>query len=178
MHTNSVTDPRVGYDWLADGPVFMLGYGVDSGRATSFSHGAWFSTVCHDQLPFVSQAALVARTRAAPAYREAFAESLLPDICGRWDAGRAGAGARAPVTSNVPVLIFAGRFDAYGAPPLARQAARTLRRSWVVELPNKGYNGLARSYCALAARNAWIDRPTSPPRTGCLKGLTIKFVLG
>ena len=74
------------------------------------------------------------------------------------------------------MLIFVGRFDPYGSPPLARQAARTLKRSWVVELPNKGYNGLAESCCALAARNAWIDEPTSPPKTGCLKGLRIRFV--
>jgi hypothetical protein len=48
----------------------------------------------------------------------------------------------------------------------------------VVELPNKGYNGLAGSYCALAARNAWIDHPTSPANTSCLEGLRIRFLLG
>ena len=177
VQANSVKDAGLGYDWISDGPVFTLGYSIDPGRHTAFSHGAYFSTVCRDQLPFVAQGALASLTRAAPAYREAFAESPFPAICSRWGVGRAGAAVRAPVTSNVPVLIFAGRFDPYGSPPLARQAARTLRRSWVVELPNKGYNGLAGSYCALAARNAWIDQPTSPPKTGCLKGLKIRFLL-
>jgi pimeloyl-ACP methyl ester carboxylesterase len=147
-------------------------------REDSFSHGAYFSTVCHDQLPFVSQAALVALTRGAPAYREAFADSPFRGICDRWDVGQAGLDVRTPVISNVPVLIFVGRFDPYGSPALARQAARTLKRSWLVELPNKGYNGLAGSYCALAARNAWIDKPSSPPKTSCLKGLRIRFLLG
>lgn len=177
IQANKVKDARLGYDWISDGPLFTLGYGVDSGRHTTFSHGAWFSTLCHDQLPFVSQNALVALTRGAPAYREAFAGSPFRDICRRWRAGRADADVRAPVTSDVPVLIFVGRFDPYGPPLLARQAARTLRRSWVVELPHKGYNGLAGSYCALAARNAWIDAPTSPPKTDCLRGLRIRFVL-
>ena len=177
FRANSVKDARLGHDWLADGPLFTLGYGVDPGRHTSFSHGAWFSTVCHDQLPFVSQASLVALTRGSHAYREAFAESPFPDICRRWAVGRADAEVRAPVTSNVPVLIFAGRFDSYSAPTLARQAARTLKRSWVVEVPHKGYHGFGNSYCALAARNAWIDRPTAPPKTSCLKGLKIRFLL-
>jgi pimeloyl-ACP methyl ester carboxylesterase len=178
FRTNTVRDQRLGYDWIADGPAFTLGYSVDAGRHTAFSHGAWFSTICHDQLRFVSQAALLAMTRGAPAYREAFGESPFPDICRRWGAGQATADVRAPVISNVPVLLFAGRFDSYSTPSLARQAARTLRRSWVVELPNKGYNGLAGSYCALAARNAWIDHPTLPPKTSCLKGLRIRFLLG
>jgi len=177
FHANSVKDARLGYDWLADGPVFTLGYGVDPGREDVFSHGAYFSTVCHDQLPFVSQSALVALTRGSPAYREAFADSPFPAICRRWGAGQADADVHAPVTSDVPVLIFAGRFDPYGSPSVAQRAARTLGRSWVVELPNKGYNGLAGSYRALAARNAWIDTPTSPPKTTCLKGLRIRFLL-
>jgi pimeloyl-ACP methyl ester carboxylesterase len=173
-----VRDLRLGYDWIADGPVFTLGYGVDPGRHTAFSHGAWFSTLCHDQLPFVRHGDLAAATRAAPSYREAFGQSPFADICRIWGAGRAAPDVRAAVRSNVPVLMFVGRFDPYGAPSLARQAARTLTRSWVVELPHKAYNGLAGSYCALAARNAWIDKPTSPPKTSCLEGLRIRFQLG
>jgi pimeloyl-ACP methyl ester carboxylesterase len=177
LDANSLRDARQGYDWLADGPVFTLGYGIDPGREDSFSHGAYFSTVCHDQLPFVSRSALVALTRRAPAYREAFADSPFAGICRRWSAGQARRGVHAPVTSDVPVLMFVGRFDPYGPPAVARQAARTLKSSWVVELPNKGYNGLAGSYCALAARNAWLDNPTSPPKTGCIKRLRIRFLL-
>ena len=168
---NSLRDPRLGYDWISDGPLFTLGYGIDPGREDVFSHGAWFSTICHDQLPFVTQASLNALTRGAPAYREAFAQSPFADICRIWRVGRASPDVRMPVRSNVPVLIFVGRFDPYGSPPFARQAARTLPRSWIVELPGEGYNGLAESYCALATRNAWIDRPTSQPNTTCVRRL-------
>jgi pimeloyl-ACP methyl ester carboxylesterase len=174
---NSLRDARRGYDWISDGPLFTLGYGVDSGRGTVFAHGAWISTVCHDQLPFVSHAQLNEATRSAPAYREAFAQSPLADICRTWRVGRAAPYVRTAVRSNVPVLIFVGRFDPYGSPPIARQAARTLPRSWIVEIPAGGYNALAESYCALATRNAWIDRPTSPPDLTCVRRLPrIKFL--
>jgi pimeloyl-ACP methyl ester carboxylesterase len=176
---NSLRDQTLGYDWLSDGPLFTLGYAVDSGREDVFSHGVWFSTVCHDQLAFVRQTALDALTRGAPAYREAFAESPWPAVCRIWDAGRAAPDVHAAVRSNVPVLMFVGRFDPYGSPLFARQAARTLPRSWVVEIPDEGYNALGDSYCALAIRNAWIDRPTSPPNTACAKKLPrITFVRG
>jgi hypothetical protein len=57
-------------------------------------------------------------------------------------------------------------------------AARTLPRSWIVEIPAGGYNALADSYCALGMRNAWIDRPTSPPDLTCARKLPrIKFLI-
>jgi hypothetical protein len=82
-----------------------------------------------------------------------------------------------PVHSDVPVLMLVGRFDPYGGPGAATRAARTLERGWVVELPDRAYNVLGHSYCALAVRNAWIDRPTSPPDTTCTKKLRIHFAL-
>ena len=177
--SDSLRDGIFGHNWLADGPLFALGYSVDPGREDVFSHGAWFSSVCHDQLPFVTQAELNALTRGAPAYREAFAQSPFADICRIWRAGRATQDVHTAVRSNVPVLIFVGRFDPYGSPPFARHAARTLARSWIFEISAGGHNALADSYCALATRNAWIDRPTSPPDRTCERRLPrIKFLLG
>ena len=99
---NSLRDRYLGHDWIADGPLFALGYSVDPGREDVFSHGAWFSSVCHDQLPFVTQAELNALTRGAPAYREAFAQSPFADICRIWRVGRAAPDVHAAVRSNVP----------------------------------------------------------------------------
>lgn len=176
---DNLRDPRLGYDWISDGPAFMLGYVSDPGREDVFDHGAFFSTVCRDQLPFVRQAALVSATRGVPAYREAFAESPFPAICGAWGAGRADASVRAPVSSSVPTLIVAGRFDPYAPLPLVRQAARTLHSSWVVEIPDRGNNPLGDSDCALSVRNAWIDNPASPPGTACVEALpALAFATG
>ena len=176
---NNLKDPLRGYDWMSDGPVFMLGYLPDPGREDFFDHGAFFSTVCHDQLAFVPRSALAAATRGAPAYREAFAESPFRDICGIWGVGRAEPDVRSAVHSNVPTLVVVGRFDPYAPLPLIRQAAGTLSRSWVVEIPDQGHNPLGDSTCALSIRNAWIDNPTSRPDTECVTALpALRFAVG
>ena len=119
---------------IAERPAFTLGYAIHQGDTFTFSHGAWFSTVCRDQLPFVSQSALRRLTADAPAYREAFADSPLHAICRAWRVGRASA-AHTAVISSVPTLVFVGRFDPYGPEAQARRAVSKLRRCWLVQDP-------------------------------------------
>jgi pimeloyl-ACP methyl ester carboxylesterase len=164
-------------DWIAERPAFTLGYAVHQGDTFTFAHGAWFSTVCRDQLAFVSRAALRRLTVGAPAFREAFAESPLHAICRVWDVGRTLAAVRTPVASNVPSLVFVGRFDPYGPEAQARRAVSKLRRSWVVVDPSWAYN-VMHEPCAHAVRNRWLDAPQSPPDKRCLARLRpLRFAL-
>jgi pimeloyl-ACP methyl ester carboxylesterase len=174
---NTLRDAVSGYDWIADNPAFTLGYAVDAGGSFTFAHGAWLSTVCHDQVPFVTDAALARLAGGSAAYRRTFAESPLPAVCEAWDVGSAPREAREPVRSNVPVLMLVGRFDPFSGPWLARRAARTLGRAFVVELPYWGYNTLG-DPCAVTIRNAWIDRPTVAPTAACARGRSIEFATG
>ena len=163
-------------DWIAERPAFTLGYAVHEGDTFTFSHGPWFSTVCRDQLAFVSQQALRRLTVGAPAFREAFAESPLHAICRVWHAGRAVA-APTRVASSVPTLAFVGRFDPYGPEAPARSAAARLSRSWVVADPSWAYN-VMHEPCAHSMRNGWLDAPESPPDTRCLARLRpLRFAL-
>jgi hypothetical protein len=112
---NTLRDSTFRYDWISDGPLFTLGYGVDPGREDVFSHGAWFSTICHDQLPFVRQADLDALTRGSPAYREVFARSRQVE--------RAGVDRRRPFRPvRLAAVRAAGR--SHAAPQLDRRDPR------------------------------------------------------
>ena len=162
--------------------LFALGYSVDPGREDVFSHGAWFSSVCHDQLPFVSQSELNrSDARGARVPRGVRGEPVrghLPDLAE--SAGQAVRTCTRRSTSNVPVLIFVGRFDPYGSPPFVRQAARTLSAQLGLRDSRRWLQRPCRQL--LRARDAErLDRPPDlAARHDCLRAALprIKFLLG
>jgi pimeloyl-ACP methyl ester carboxylesterase len=140
--------------------------------ADHFSHGLLFSIACHDQLPFVDRDALLAATADEPWLGQAFLDSPFNEVCDLWDVGAAEPTVVATVSSSIPTLLLAGRFDPFGNPAFAREAAETLPNSWVVEIPSWSHKVLSDDQgCALSIRNAWIDDPVSPPDTSCVAGM-------
>jgi pimeloyl-ACP methyl ester carboxylesterase len=140
---------------------------ADASRVQLFSHGAWFSSICRDQMAFVDHAALGKLAAGDPGYVPAYVESPFDAICSIWDVGKADPVVHEPLTSDVPILLMVGQFDPYGPRPLVEQAARTLSRSQVVVVPNYGHNVLGLD-CPVSIRNAWLDAPTAAPDTNCL----------
>jgi TAP-like protein len=81
-----------------------------------------------------------------------------------------------PVSSNIPTLIFLGRFDPVAPLALVRGAMGRLSRSWVVVDPTAGHNALGSSDCLRTIRASWVDDPTSAPAaTSCLDQLKLTF---
>lgn len=60
---------------LTDGPAFTLAYSHDGCCPRElFSYRALFTTLCHDEMPFVGRAMLTALADGDPAYLKAFQE--------------------------------------------------------------------------------------------------------
>jgi pimeloyl-ACP methyl ester carboxylesterase len=151
---------------LSDEPL-CLGYqpvcGVDP-----FFEGAFFSILCHDEVPFVEAPQLAALAGGDPGFQEAYVASPYLDVCEAWDVGEATSVAHRPVSSDIPMLIYVGGYDAYGPLPVAEQATTSLSGSFLVDVPYQGHNVLGSLDCYRNIRNAWIEDPTSPPDTGCI----------
>jgi pimeloyl-ACP methyl ester carboxylesterase len=163
-------------DWYTEQPPFTMGYDMDqwdiagSRRTSVFSHGALFSSLCHDQMPFVDTPALEALADGDDMYLQAYAKSPFPRICEIWDAGSAGPEVHTVVSSDIPSLLLVGQFDTIGVPSLVTAAARSLPASRVVEFKGYGHNVLALA-CAVEIRNAWLDDPAAAPDTSCADDL-------
>ena len=166
-------DPQ---DWYTEIPPFLIGYGMDqwdianASRTAVFSDGAWFSSVCRDQLAFVDAHAIEAAAAGNQMYLQAFARSPYPRICDIWDVGAADATVHEPVSSDIPMLLLVGQYDSYGVPSLVAEAARSLPGAQTVEFQGSGTNVLALD-CALSIRNAWLDAPAAAPDSGCADDL-------
>ena len=158
------------HDWIADDSPFLFGVVAGEDAHFTFAHGAFLSSLCRDQLAFTTQAELLALADGDPAYEQAFARAPFLDACEVWDVGVADPEVHEPVVSDVPILLFVGRFGPYGTRPLVREAAETLSTSWIVEFPNEGHNVLS-DECAIEMRSAWLDDPTAPPDTSCVDEL-------
>jgi pimeloyl-ACP methyl ester carboxylesterase len=153
-------------DLLSEEPL-CLGYQPGCGAQPLFE-GALFSILCHDEVPFVEAPRLAGMAGGDPGFQDAYVASPYLDVCEAWDVGEATSVANRPVSSDVPMLIYVGRYDAFGPLPVAEQAIASLSGSFLVDVPYQGHNVLGSLECYRSIRTAWIEDPTSAPDTGCI----------
>jgi hypothetical protein len=80
-----------------------------------------------------------------------------------WDVGEATSVAHRSVSSDIPMLIYVGEYDAYGPLPVAEQAVASLSGSFLVDVPYQGHNVLGTHECYGNIRNTWIEDPPQRP---------------
>jgi len=161
---------HVGYDiqWWPSPPAFL--------PAAELSQGVSYSYLCHDEVPFIDQAALAEAAASRPWYVEAYVQSPYPEICEHWNVGQAATDPHEPLTSDIPTLMLVGRFDPFSPLPLLKEATTGLSNSSIAKV-TAGRNVLD-SDCTIGIRNAFVDHPGSPPDTSCVADLEgIRFVL-
>jgi pimeloyl-ACP methyl ester carboxylesterase len=91
--------------------------------------------------------------------------------CARWTIPAAPASVRAPVASDLPVLVMEGAFDGLTAPANGDLAAETLPNAVRVTFPDAGHDVTNWSpQCALEVIQGFLDRPDAPD-LGCVAGL-------
>ena len=147
-----------------------LGYQPVCGApAQPFFEGALFSILCHDEVPFVEVSRLTGMAGGDPGFEDAYLDSPYLDVCEVWDVGEVTSVTHRPVSSDIPMLIYVGRYDAFGPLPVAEQAIASLSGSFLVDVPYQGHNVLGSLDCYRDIRNAWIEDPASAPDTGCIE---------
>jgi len=161
---------------MATDQTYCDGYQPKCDDLHSLTEGAYYSILCRDIQPFTNRRALAQLAGHDPAYLEAFTHNPYLDVCTRWKVRPADPSVASPVHTSVPTLMFAGQFDPFGALPVAQQAATTFSRAWVKQVPSIGHNVLGVDECSRSIRNAWVNKPTSPPAsTSCLNTLHLTF---
>jgi pimeloyl-ACP methyl ester carboxylesterase len=158
---------------VAGDPLLCAGYRPQCEPQEPFSLGAYLTVLCRDQAPFVDRGALESGTAGDAAFAQVFGQHPYLAACEAWDVPPADPEVHEPVLTNVPLLIMAGRFDSFSPPPVARAAAESFGKAWVLEVTDT-HNTFGHSDCSLEIRNAWIDDPTSAPTgTACLAHMGI-----
>jgi pimeloyl-ACP methyl ester carboxylesterase len=133
------------------------------------SHGAYYSAFCHDMAGSVDRSKLTASIDGEAAWASAYGEHPYLEICDVWDVGSDDPAATEPVTSDVPILIFRGQFDAFSDRAAVDRSTRTLPAAQVIHVNNELHDITRDLECYRTIRRAWLDEPTSHVDPGCLR---------
>lgn len=125
------------------------------------SDGLYYAVECRESAPHNSPTGVEAASQDIPA---ALREDLVAGAVGELDSCAAWpvtAQPLDPVASDVPTLLLGGTYDPITPPRWAHEAARTLSRSEVVELPGLGHGTIDGGPCPLEMITAFLDAPTT-----------------
>jgi pimeloyl-ACP methyl ester carboxylesterase len=122
--------------------------GSSSARSLSLLDNAFFFGVtCAEDVPFIREEEIPAAV--AGTFLGDFRIRRQQEACAVWPAAKIPASFLAPVTSDVPALVIAGERDPATPPSDGKEAARTLRHSKYVLIPDAGHgiNGFKGQEC-------------------------------
>jgi pimeloyl-ACP methyl ester carboxylesterase len=153
---------------LAEDLGTCVGY-VSNCTIYPVSHGAYYSALCIDMVRLVDRSTLEASIQGEAAWASAYGENPYLEICDVWDVEGADPTTAESVTTDVPILIFRGRFDAFSDRTVIDRSTRTLSAAQVIHVPNESHDITRDLECYRTVRRAWLDEPTSRVQSGCLR---------
>jgi pimeloyl-ACP methyl ester carboxylesterase len=131
----------------------------------SITMGSYISVNCHDQVFAIPMADL---------------NTTIADMCKLWDIKPPAPGENDPVNSDIPTLIFAGRYDSTTPVSLAHQLAGHLTHSYLAEIPDQGHAPTSTeiSECPIEVMSSFLQDPSIAPDLTCVRETPkIKFVI-
>jgi len=126
------------------------------------STGLYYTTWCREEFPFHdSTADDQLLDELSDQFGDAIADSLstegVDEICALFEVAASPAIDDQPLSSSIPTLVFAGRFDPITPPAWSRQVADALPNSTYVEMSTHGH-GMT-GLCTTSLRMAFLAAP-------------------
>ncbi len=122
-------------DFLPLAGLYLM---VEASTSNLLAYGMHNSVVCTEDLPFIDESR-VDRAQLASTYLGAEALDGLRWLCSTWPRGVLDADLRAPLKSDVPVLLLSGADDPVTPPANAARAQRGLSRAKQVVVTGAGH---------------------------------------
>ena len=156
-------------------PTFCAGYlPFCSGLV---SQGAYYSVLCRNIAPFASASAPEGITGDAAAWTADYAKGPYQDVCGAWDVEPADASTTTPVSSPVPVLVFNGELDPFGATDVRKEIGG-FSNAFLLDLAVRSHPVAAIPPCPDDnPRNEFLAHPTHMPSAPCGENFRPTFAM-
>jgi pimeloyl-ACP methyl ester carboxylesterase len=138
-----------------DTSILLLSAAIPVYAFDSISIGTYISVNCRDQIFQMSMEKL---------------DKTIRDMCKVWDVKAPLPGENDPVVSEIPTLIFAGRYDPVTPVSLADQLATHLSHSQVIVIPDQGHAPTATgvSDCPAKLMQSFLRDPNIPLDMACV----------
>ncbi len=137
-----------------------------------FSFGMHLSVQCAEEMPFTSlETILDADEEVYPEIVGGLSGRDYVDYCSAWPVPAAPAIENEPVSSSVPTLVMAGRFDPITPAAYSERVDSQLSDSYYYFVSNDSH-GSSLGDCGSSIVSAFLRDPTkAPPNTACLETL-------
>jgi pimeloyl-ACP methyl ester carboxylesterase len=130
--------------------------------------GMFYAVTCTEDAPLISPEEAARRSEGSP-FGDRTAD--FASVCATWPKGQVSPEFRAPVTSDVPVLILSGAADPITPPWHAEKVAENLTNEIHVVFEGMGHGNLA-SRCTIDLFRDFIESgSTAGLDTSCVKGI-------
>ncbi len=107
---------------------------------------------------------------------EHFTEKYIFNVCILWNVPPAASKENEAVISDIPTLVFSGRYDPVTPPRWGQLAAETLSHHYFYEFPNLSHGVMRSNPCALQMGLAFLANPLDAPDLSCMNELdSLKF---
>jgi pimeloyl-ACP methyl ester carboxylesterase len=140
------------------------------------SWGVWFSIQCREEVPFHSNDYRMEVASGVPSQISDYFVPMLfePELCQSWQVSPADPIESEPVVSDVPTIVFSGRYDPITPTFWSEATAENLTNAYYYEFPNVGHGVMRSDHCALEIGLQFVDDPTTEPDTLCLRHLVAR----
>ena len=153
-----------------------------------FTDGMFYAVVCNDEIPFADPTEVAESLPDDPfglndrfdlgsnTGRSAFTTCEAFDPVGPGDDGQPAPEANEAVTSDIPTLVMAGRFDPVTPVAWSELAAETLPNSYFV-VDESNSHGISPGTCGMSIVNAFLDDPdVEPDASPCTDDGSVAFL--
>jgi hypothetical protein len=148
-----------------------------------FTDGMFYAIVCNEEIPFADPDQVEAGLPADPfELQDRFdlgsnTGTNAFKTCAAFNptAPPPPAAANEPVTSDIPALVMAGRFDPVTPVAWSEAAAANLSNSYLVVDPFNSH-GISPGECGMTIVNAFLSDPTTEPDASCFDDGDVSFL--
>lgn len=132
------------------------------------AEGMYYSVVCAEDADI--DPAVIPLDNLRPEIAASAAEELqsFAATCALWHVEQLPSSVDAPVVSDIPTLLLAGRFDPVTPPAFALAAAAGLSRATVLVHPTAAHGVAFQDTCVNDIIASFLDNPTGTPDSNCL----------
>lgn len=134
----------------------------------SMSYGMYFSVACAEDGNFDPSQLDYSTIRPQIAKDERVGNQYFVQLCKDWKVTRLDPKTDDPVVSDLPTLVFNGRFDPITPAKNGEEAAKTLSNSFVYTFPNTAHGALTSSACVDEIMLQFIRDPQAKPDSSCI----------
>jgi pimeloyl-ACP methyl ester carboxylesterase len=142
------------------------------------AEGVFFSTECQEDVAFQRREQVEAALEDLPEIFQTTAlgqADFMFDICGIWRVQRSKAIENQAVSSDIPTLVLAGRYDPVTNTKWGKLAASTLSNSFFYVFPNAAHGVFLSGHCPVNIVQAFLNDPNSEPDSSCIDSIEMEF---